>query len=157
MPEYVDQAQVDAFWVAFCEEQPAAAAAGFSAWAFGDNPDLANELAHLVKTGLKTATCGSLLEMQATGEEMPRVGGYSIILDGQGQPVCIIRTDDVIITAFNEVGADFAFDEGENDRSLTSWREGHWKFFTRIHAVVNLEMNDSIPLVCERFHKVFPV
>lgn len=32
---------------------------GAQAWQMGDSPALANELANLIKKGLKTATCGS--------------------------------------------------------------------------------------------------
>ncbi len=148
--------EVNTFWKAFCAENSSPAEADeFSAWSFGDHPDLADELAGLVKRGIKTATCCSLLEIQAVGEPVPQVGDFSVILDGQGKPVCIIRTDDVCIIPFNEVGAEFAFEEGEDDRSLAAWREGHWRYFTRVHAAVKLPLTETIPVVCERFHVVY--
>ena len=33
---------------------------GADAWQMGDSPQLANELADLIKKGIKTASCGSL-------------------------------------------------------------------------------------------------
>ncbi len=33
---------------------------GADAWQMGDSPELANELADLIKKGIKTASCGSL-------------------------------------------------------------------------------------------------
>ena len=34
---------------------------GADAWQMGDSPELANELADLIKKGIKTASCGSCL------------------------------------------------------------------------------------------------
>ncbi len=56
----------------------------------GDSPELANELAELIKKGIKTASCGSFASYQQE-ESAPRIGSYHIILDGQNVPVCVIR------------------------------------------------------------------
>ncbi|EMM2117802.1 ASCH domain-containing protein, partial [Klebsiella pneumoniae] len=56
----------------------------------GDSPQLANELADLIKKGIKTASCGSFASYQQE-ESAPRIGSYNIILDGQNVPVCVIR------------------------------------------------------------------
>lgn len=32
------------------------------------------------------------------------------------------------IRAYQEVDVQFAYDEGEGDLTLQSWREGHWLF-----------------------------
>ena len=55
----------------------------------GDSPELANELADLIKR-IKTASCGSFASYQQE-ESAPRIGSYNIILDGQNVPVCVIR------------------------------------------------------------------
>ncbi|HBS1683793.1 TPA: ASCH domain-containing protein, partial [Klebsiella pneumoniae] len=54
----------------------------------GDSPELANELADLIKKGIKTASCGSFASYQQE-ESAPRIGSYNIILDGQNVPVCV--------------------------------------------------------------------
>lgn len=37
---------------------------GADAWQMGDSPELANELAELIKKGIKTASCGSFASYQ---------------------------------------------------------------------------------------------
>lgn len=126
-----------------------------AAWRFGDSPELADELAHLVHAGVKTATCASFWECEADGDPLPRVGSYSIILDGRDKPVAIIQTIEVTIRPFIEVDAGFASEEGEGDRSLEHWREGHWRFFQRNLSRLGLVPDPSMPLICERFRLVF--
>ncbi len=43
---------------------------GADAWQMGDSPELANELADLIKKGIKTASCGSFASYQQ--EKLPR-------------------------------------------------------------------------------------
>ena len=56
---------------------------------------------------------------------MPEVGGHSIVLGGDGQPICVIRTTEVRVLPFREVDEAFAWDEGEGDRSLAYWLDAH--------------------------------
>jgi uncharacterized protein YhfF len=46
----------------------------YGASAFGDNAELANELAALIVNGTKTATCSALWDYQAEGDVLPQVG-----------------------------------------------------------------------------------
>lgn len=123
------------------------------AWSFGDNPALADDLLMAVLTGEKTATSSALWEYEETGEAVPRVGELSILLDGAGHPRALIRTTSVEIVAFEDVDADFAHAEGEDDRSLESWRVEHEKYFRR---VLSREFAPDMPLVCERFELRYP-
>lgn len=125
------------------------------AWGFGDSPALADELGELVYLGSKTATCSSLWEHEKDGSAIPKVGQYEIILDGHDRPLAITMLTEVTIRPYDEVDAAFAYDEGEGDRSLEYWREGHWRFFSRIHAAIGLEVSRTMPLVCQRFKVVF--
>lgn len=101
-----------------------------SAWSFGDNPELADELLKLVLTGNKRGTATRVVELERTGEKMPEVGDYNIILNGKGKPSAIIRTTSVEINPFDEVEEAFAYSEREDDRTLESWRREHWKYWT---------------------------
>ncbi|WP_298944033.1 ASCH domain-containing protein [uncultured Microbacterium sp.] len=51
------------------------------AWAFGATPAHADELLALVLDGVKTATASSLWDYEATGEPVPAVDSYSILLE----------------------------------------------------------------------------
>ncbi|MBM3138183.1 MAG: ASCH domain-containing protein [Chloroflexi bacterium] len=125
------------------------------AWGFGDSPEMADELGALVVAGTKTATASLLWEYEAEGSEIPKPGDLSIILDGRGLPICLIETVEVEINLFNQVEDRFAYDEGEGDRTLNYWRDGHWRFFTRSCQAIGRELAQDMPVVCERFKLVY--
>ena len=91
------------------------------AWAFGATSEQADELLGLVLAGTKTGTASSLWDYEAEGEPLPTAGDPSILLDGRGEPRAVIRTTDVHVAPFCEVGAGHARAEGEGDRSLAHW------------------------------------
>ncbi|HKO72760.1 MAG TPA: ASCH domain-containing protein [Bradyrhizobium sp.] len=113
-------------------------------FAFGDSPALADELLELVLNGTKTATCST--------EDEPNIskpGERWMVLDGKGDPKCVIESIEVTFQRYNEVDAKFAFDEGEGDRSLAYWREAHRQYFRRLG-----KFNEDMMLMCERFRLV---
>ena len=56
---------------------------------------------------------------------------------------------------FRDVDAAFAFDEGEDDRTLASWQAIHRAFFAREGAAEGFEFTDDMDVVCERFELVW--
>ena len=122
---------------------------------FGDTPELATALGKLVAKGRKTASCSCLWEWEAKGRPPPGVGERTIVVDGRGSPLCIIETTEVEIRAFAEVDERLAYDEGEDDRSLESWRRAHWAYFSRTLPRIGRQPSSDMPLVCERFRVVF--
>ena len=143
---------VRAFWQAFADATGTDAA--FDAWAFGgdDMHELATELGLQVRDGPKRATTSKLSSFEEDGEPLPAVGGYSVVLDGTGEPVCIIRTTRIDIVSFGEVDQEYAWVEGEGDRSLKYWRDAHIGFFEADDDPVS----DDELMVLERFDKVWP-
>ena len=129
----------------------------YEAWYFCDNEKDADELAGLVLAGIKTATCGMIWEYEADGDELPVAGDYGVITKWAGEPVCIVKTTDVQIKAFNEVDEQHAYGEGEGDRSLAYWRKIHWEVFSRYCTNLEREPSETMPLVCEKFEVVFRV
>jgi len=125
------------------------------AWAFGDRPEVADELGALVQAGVKTATCSLLWEYEAEGEALPRPGDLSIILDGQGRPIGLIQLTEVWISPFDQVSAQHAYEEGEGDRSLDYWREVHWRVNAPVCQRLGRQPAQDMPLVCQRFRKLF--
>lgn len=126
------------------------------AWAFGDSPELADELLALVLAGTKTATCDAVWRFEADGEPIPEPGDFSIILDGADEPRCVIETTEVRVMPMNEVDEQFAYDEGEGDRSWEFWYEAHVEFFSRILPEIEREFDPGMPLVLERFRLRYP-
>ncbi len=153
-------ARVQDFWQDYLETLPEKERGSQEfpqAWGFGDSPEMADDLGGLVLRGIKTATCSLYWEYEAGLEELPEVGGLSIILDGRGYPLCLIETTSVEIKPFNAVDAQFAFDEGEGDRSLEYWRQAHLHFFGRACVQINRELSEEMPVVCERFKVIFVI
>jgi uncharacterized protein YhfF len=85
---------------------------------------------------------------------LPEVGLKTIVLDGQGEPLCIVETTEVVVRPYQEVDASFAYEEGEGDRSLEYWRDAHWRFFSRTLPTIGREPTVDMPLVCERFRVI---
>ncbi|MGH6927632.1 MAG: ASCH domain-containing protein [Dongiaceae bacterium] len=145
----------DAFWRAY------RAAAGldhdrYDVVAFGDSPDMADELADLVVDGPKRATAGLLRDFSVGSESLPEVGGHVVVVDGKGVPRCIWRTTEVTIKPLIEVDDAFARDEGEGDRTRDDWLDGHRRFFARQAAREGFAFHDRIEAVFERFTVVWP-
>jgi uncharacterized protein YhfF len=150
--------QPETLWNYYLDTLPAGhphRAASFTAWAFGDSPELAQELADLVVAGTKTATASLAQAYEIDNEPMPKPGDLSIILDGDNEPVCIIETTEIRVLRFGDVDPQFAYDEGEGDRSLAYWRDAHTRFFTRACREYNCTVDDDLPVVCERFRVIY--
>src|SRR5262245_38076766 len=134
------------------QEQPRRYVESFS---FGFTPADAREIAQLVLNGTKTATGSVLWSYEADKKPLPTVGDTWIVTAGSDMPVCIIRTTEVRIIPFDEVTADYAWEGGEEDRSLTSWREIYWEYIERECQRLGLAPNTKAPLVMERFHVLY--
>ena len=124
----------------------------FEEWAFGDIPD---ELAKLVVEGKKRATASVYELYEYDGETVPKVGGYSVILDSKDQAVCVIVDTDVKIVPFRDVDEEQARLEGEGDLSLEYWRKVHRECFTEWMAEAGRTFNDDTKVVLETFKVVF--
>ncbi|HZJ48692.1 MAG TPA: ASCH domain-containing protein [Acidimicrobiia bacterium] len=144
---------IDDFWAEFV--RVTGIDGPYEAWAFGDESlsDLATELALLVRDGPKRATAGLAAKYEAESESLPMVGDLSIILDGRGEPVCVIRTTQVDTRRFGDVDEAFAWDEGEGDRTLVWWRWAHVWFYEQF----GIRVDEDTPMVLERFELLWPV
>ena len=118
----------------------------FEAWSFGNTKEMADELGSLVLEGKKTATCSLLRAYEGYEDEIPRVGVYSVLCDGNEKPIAIIQVTHVWICGYNEVTEQHAYQEGEGDRSLDYWKQAHHKFFSTYPG-----FHEEDELICERF------
>nr|WP_233993434.1 ASCH domain-containing protein [Latilactobacillus sakei] len=72
-------------------------------------------------------------------------------LGGQGKPVAITKKMRCKIIAYNKVSADYAYLEGEGNRTLAYWRAVHDPFFAAEYAELHRTFEPTIPCLCERF------
>jgi uncharacterized protein YhfF len=147
------------FWLGYLDKLPLdldhPPKAG-SVFSFGDSREMADELSTLVRQGIKTATCSALLGYDIEQKPLPQTGELSVVLDGSGNPVLIIQTIEVFVLPFNEVSEQFAFDEGEGDRSLAYWRKAHETYFRR-NDFKDRAFDERVLVVCERFRVVHTI
>lgn len=149
--------EVEKLWAHYLDSLPKEApkpARYYEAFAFGTSPESATELAALVKAGIKTATSSLAWSYEHDRKPLPRPGDLSIVLDGGGTPVCLIETTEIRIIPFSQVDPQFAFDGGEDDRSLESWREGYWTYIIAECNRIGRSPTPDVPMVCERFRLV---
>ena len=154
----MDGDRVESYWRSYLESLPADSPVRdeqYVAEGWGDSPEMADELGALIADGTKTATCSALWEYEAEDEPLPQVGLKTVVLDGKGDPLCIVETTEVEVRPYEEVDAGFAYEEGEGDRSLEYWREAHRRFFSRTLPNTGKEPTTDMPLVCERFRVVY--
>lgn len=125
----------------------------YEAWAFGDAPDV---LAALVLSGGKRATSSARDLYELEGEEIPCPGDKSVILNSREEAVCIIENTAVTVLPYDEVTKEMAAMEGEDDKSLSMWRQVHERFFREEMEAAGLCFHEKMPVVFEEFRVVWP-
>lgn len=146
-----NQQEVELFWQAFLADSGINNEKTYEAWAFGDSPEMADELLGLVLEGTKTGTTSALAAYEYEQEPLPLVGSYSICLDGKGIPRCVIQTVAIKTVPFKEITAADAYKEGEGDRSLAYWRKVHQDFWERELVAYDMPFSDELLVLYEEF------
>ena len=145
------------FWREFCAENSATNSdEPYQVWFFGNNSKMARELVGSVLQGKKTATASLVEENKLNPESAPVPDGYSVVTDFEGNPQCVIQTTEIRHLPFDEVDAQFAFDEGEGNQTLEYWRDGHWRYFSKEAKKLEIEFDEKSLVTCERFKLLFP-
>jgi uncharacterized protein YhfF len=154
----LDKAAAAVFWGEYVAAHPSSARLDdeYTVEAFGDSVELADSLLREVTHGAKRATAELVSAWAHDGEALPRIGGHWVACDGSGNPAVILRTTELRIATFDQVDAQFAFDEGEDDRTLHSWRREHSTYWRRTAAAAGTEWSENDEIVLERFRVVWP-
>lgn len=147
---------VQAYWRGFCHARSVPPDQRCDVFAFGDTSVLADELLALVRAGPERATAALLMAFERAGDPLPERGLDSVVLNGRGEPRCIISTTEVTVQPFDRVDARFAWDEGEDARTCASWLEAHRRYFTRQCASWGVVFHERMPVMFERFELVWP-
>ncbi|MDO5545028.1 MAG: ASCH domain-containing protein [Eubacteriales bacterium] len=119
-------------------------------------PEQADEILSSLLRGDKRATTGLKCLYEIENEPLPQVGQCSVILDSHGLPHCITRITKVEITKFREISEEYAFIEGEGDKSLAYWKDAHREVFSReCREDAGIEFSEDMECVCEYFEVVY--
>ncbi|KAE8762897.1 ASCH domain-containing protein [Georgenia thermotolerans] len=145
-------------WASYAAAHPAAVRAcpDYTVERFGDSAELADALLGLVIDGPKRATAELVAAFAAAGEALPRVGSHWIACDGAGAPRVVLRSVELRVGTIATADEAFAWDEGEDDRSLASWSREHRRYWTRTCAAMGTTFSDDDEIVFERFQVVWP-
>jgi len=149
-------AAVTAYWARYCAQAALPPSTPCQAWCFGDSPKMAHELAELVLHGPKRATAGMVAWNETHPEDAPLPDGYSVVTEHDGTPRCVIRTTWLDRRPLDQVDATFAWDEGEGDRTLPDWMDGHRRYFSRVCPSLGLPFANDMPVQLERFELLYP-
>ena len=123
---------------------------------FADTPEAATSVGKLVRDGVKTTTSSLVWGLEQIGEPLPQVGKIELIVDGNGEPLCLIELMEVAIKPFNAVDEQFAFEYGEGDRTLAFWLRDNWAFLSRWCTEIGRTPSEAMPLVFQRFRVLYP-
>lgn len=127
-----------------------------SAGYFCADREAANTCSELVRTGVKVATCSQKHWYQSGEHASPQVGDIQVVTTWKGEPTSIIEVTSVSEDRFCDVDEEFAFAEGEGDRTLSFWRRAHWDFFAKECLEIGVVPTEELELVLERFKVVYP-
>ncbi len=111
-------------------------------------------LLSLVLAGKKTVMINAFEAYMIDREPLPVSGEYSVVLDFNGEPSCIIQTSSVSVLPFREVSWELASREGV-DESLEVWRERKKTEFTDEGDVMGYEFSEDMKVVVEIFNVVY--
>src|SRR5690606_23819413 len=148
--------EIKAYWCEFQGKHPAYQHVETpQSYHFCDNEKDADECADLVRNRIKRATTHSFSWLQINNEKLPVKGDLAIVTDWNGNPVAVTKTTKVEIVQFKDITPEYAFIEGEGDKSLDYWKEVHWAYYTRELSEYKLKPTLDMELVCEYFETIW--
>ncbi len=124
----------------------------YTCFQFGVAPD---ELGKLVFDGIKRAGTSLVLAYENEMAEYPKVGAYSIVLNSKDEALCIVKIIKTSIKKFSDVDENYAFLEGEGDKSLSYWQRVHREFFGDYLKKLNKEFSDDMEVFMDEYEVVY--
>jgi uncharacterized protein YhfF len=127
----------------------------FEAESWGNSPELADRIAHLILSGVKTATSSLLWSQQILQWTLEKPGDQCIVLDSLQNPVCIIEVQDVFVKPFDEVDPAFVYAYGEGDRSMEFWNTNMWEYYEEECEELGRTAEKDMPMICKVFKVIY--
>lgn len=121
----------------------------FECFAFGNSPQMADELLELVLAGKKTATVSVILE----DEPHPQIRDVSLVLNGKGEPACTIRTIYLETVRFCDLTWEMVRQEGE-DETFEQWKTGNYGYWMQDAAQRGYIFTEETMITFEQFEVV---
>ncbi len=143
------------FWAAFLEQTDTPDNSYCSRYTyFGNSEEESVEILEQLMRGEKTAISHCVPYYIVTRSPMPKAGEYTMVTDFYGNPCCILRTNEVIIEAVNEVTEELAAQECQGD--LIAWRERKQEEFKALAKRPGFHYSEGLPVLMELVDVIFP-
>lgn len=144
------------FWKRFQKEKPEYATVDKpQSYHFCDNEKDANECAELVVKGIKQATSSSVWWYDQNNQSFPKSGDLAIVTNWAGEPKAITKVKKVEIVSYRDITPEYAFIEGEGDRSLDYWKKVHWDYYSNEMKDFDDDPTEDMEIVCEYFETIW--
>lgn len=144
------------YWKNFQDKNPEYQAINQpSSFYFCDNKKDADKCAELVVMKIKQASSPSVWWFKKYNETFPKIGDIAIVTNWNGDAKAIIRTTKVELVEFRKITPQYAYIEGEGDRSLDYWKKVHWDYYKREMEKFQEYPNEEMEIVCEYFETIW--
>ena len=150
--------KTEAFWQSYLStlsEEEQKNAPPYVVDQFADTPEAATKVGKLVRDGVKTTTSSLVWGLEHIRQPLPKVGNIELIVNGNGEPLCIIELTEVEIKPFNAVDEQFAYEYGEGERTRSYWLRDNWQYLSRWCHEIGREPSETMPLVFQRFRVLY--
>ena len=108
----------------------------------------------LVLSGQKTAFFTPLATYTINQEPIPISGELYIVVDNNGEPVCVIETQSIEIVPFEEISWQMAKLEGE-DNSFEEWKNKQIAIISDEGDILGFEFSPDIRMVFKTFNVIY--
>lgn len=122
---------------------------------FCNNKKDADDCADLVVQRIKQATSTSVWWFEKNSEKLPRIGDIAIVTNWDGCPKAIVRTTRVEVLKFKDTTPEYAYIEGEGDRSLQYWKKVHWDYYESEMKEFGEYPFEEMEIICEYFETIW--
>lgn len=140
-------------WLAFSDALKASDA-DFSVWQYRNNID-ADTYSQLILSGEKRAASRSLWDLKLSDKSLPEAGKFNMVVDGQDDAQCIIRTTRVDVVPFHSITEEHIKLEGFD--TIDKWRTSFENYCKEAFKNASYSFSDDMPVVCARFAVVYPL
>jgi uncharacterized protein YhfF len=127
----------------------------YEAESWGNSAELADRIAALVLSGVKTTTSRLEWEREKSNDPTEKIGDRSIVLNARQEPICIIEVTDIFIRPFDQVNAAFVYQYGEGSRDMDFWNKDMWEYYVAECTELGLSASPDMPMICQVFKVIF--
>jgi uncharacterized protein YhfF len=145
-------AALEAFWSRARAALPAQqSGADYQVRWIGLDAPSTRQIFELIRSGDKTGTFTLPWIVERTGSPRPAVGDLLILIDFDGTPTLLVRTERVHEVAFGKVTAQDTAIDGSPVRDLAVWKPLHTAYWGALLQPFGLAVSADMPVWVEKF------